>query len=115
MQFSFQQIILMHWYLDLPWSCMEALLFTLCLHEVLWLSGIFVSKVLQEGHITTLDERRTVNIKALMDINDNEHEKVREVLEGCAELDNSQIRNSKFWSAHKDCRLLRRHSYTVAV
>jgi hypothetical protein len=43
-----------------------------------------------------LDERRTVNIKALMDSNDNEHEKVREVLEGCAELDNSQILNSKF-------------------
>ena len=43
-----------------------------------------------------LDERRTVNIKALMDINDNEHEKVREVLEGCVELNNSQILNSKF-------------------
>ncbi len=43
-----------------------------------------------------LDERRTMSIKALMDINDNEHEKVREVLEGCAELGNSQILNSKF-------------------
>ena len=104
----------MHWNLDLlrSWKC--------CFSRFVYMKYSDYQEYLFQRYsrrviLLPLDERRTVNIKALMDSNDNEHEKVREVLEGCAELDNSQILNSKFWSAHKDCRVLRRHSYTVAV